>query len=366
LISSWPWAVALFIRMMKRGRAADAIGCGLACALAMLGKYYSGVLLLSLLATALWLPDWRRRLLSAPTALAVAVGVLCLAPHVNWLLSQTHGPLQYAQAAAGQETRGESLMRAFTFALAQIVFPLLAFLALRLAMEGPARHRAFWQAVSAPLRPRGDALWLLAVLPIAATMVATVVMGTRTASVWGLAIAAGLALLAASRARDAGAGVNLKKLWLTLMVIWSTITVLAPLWWHSRAALDTPSVAEPREELAQALHWAWRAEVGGPLPFVSGTRALAASTSFYGADHPRYWSVWNNTVETPWADAGEVMARGAMIVCESADLPCQELAQSWSADRRLLTVAKVARGFRFAPKDYVFYFVHPLAATRRL
>jgi 4-amino-4-deoxy-L-arabinose transferase-like glycosyltransferase len=364
LISTWPWAIALFVRLMKRGRPADALLCGLACALAMLGKYYSGVMLLSLLVTALWVPDWRARFFSAPTALALAVFAIAMAPHVSWLLAQTQGPLQYAQAAAGQESRGESLMRALTFALAQIVFPLLAFLALRLSLDGPARHRAFFQAVAAPLRPRGDALWLLAMLPILATMAATVLTGARTASVWGLAIAAGLALLAASRAREAGAGVNVKKLWFTLLVIWSTVAVLAPLWWQSRASLNTPSVAEPREELAHALQWAWRAEFASPLPYVSGTRALAASTAFYGQDHPRYWSMWNNSVETPWANAGEVMSRGAMIVCEVADLPCQSLAESWSADRRMLTVAKVARGFRFAPKDYVFYLVRPLTATR--
>jgi 4-amino-4-deoxy-L-arabinose transferase-like glycosyltransferase len=363
LISTWPWAVAMFVRLMQRGRAADALVCGLCCALAMLGKYYSAVLLLSLVATALWMPAWRRRFFSLPTAFAIAVFVLCLAPHLNWVLSQTHGPLQYAQAATGQESHGESVMRAFTFALAQVVFPLLAFLALRLALKGPARHQAFWQAVSAPLRPGRQPIWLLAMLPIVATMLITVVTGARTASVWGLAIAAGLALLATSRARDAGAQVSLPSLWKALGVVWIGIAVLAPLWWHSRAALNTPSVAEPREELAQALERTWRSEVGGQLPFVSGTRALAASAAFYGHDHPRYWSLWNNTVETPWADAGEVLARGALIVCETADLPCQKLAQAWSANPRLVTVSKVARGFQFAPKDYVFYLMPPLATT---
>ena len=365
LISTWPWALALFVRMMQRGRARDAVFCGLACALAMLGKYYSAVLLLSMLATALWLPAWRRRLLGAPFWLALAVFVICLAPHASWLLAQTHGPLQYAQAATGHESHSDSVMRALTFGLAQVVFPLLAFLAFRLALVGPARHRAFFQASSASLRPRNEPLWLLAVLPIVATMVITVVTGARTASVWGLAIAGGLSLLAASRARDAGATLSLPRLWKTLGVAWALVALLSPLWWQSRAAHATPAVAEPREELAQALVRVWHNEVGGPLPWVSGTRALAASTAFYGSDHPRYWSFWNTAVETPWADAAEVAARGAVIVCETSDLPCQGLAEAWSAEPRHLTVAKTSRGFRFTPKDYVFYLVHPAATTRR-
>ncbi len=360
LIATWPWVMALFVRLMTHGRSRDAWLCGVVAALAVLGKYYSGVLLLSLLVTALWLPQWRRRLLSAPMALAVLVFVLCLAPHVAWLLAQTEGPLQYAQAAAGQQSAAESMMRAFTFALAQVVFPVLAFLALRLALEGPARHRAFVHAVSAPLRPRGQAVWLMAMLPIITTMLATVATGARTASVWGLALAAGLALLAASRAHEAGATVNLNKLWRTMAVIWCAVCLLAPLWWLTRAQLGTASAVEPREELALALHSTWHQEVGGPLPYVSGTRALAASTAFYGHDHPQYWSVWNHRIETPWADAGDIAARGAMIVCETPDLPCQQLAQSWSAERRTLSVAKVARGFSFGPKEYVYYLVRPL------
>ena len=363
LISTWPWAVALFVRLMQRGGTRDAVLCGLALALAMLGKYYSAVLLCSLLASALWLPAWRARMFSAPAALAAAVFVVCVAPHASWLLAQSHGPLQYAQAATGQESHGASLMRAFTFALAQGVFPLLAFLAMRLALVGPARHQAFWQAASAPLRPRNEAVWLLAVLPIVVTMGVTVATGARTASVWGLAIAAGLALLAASRARDAGATLSLPRLWRTLAVVWVAVAVLAPLWWQARAILGTPAVAEPREELAQALSRAWRAEFGTPLPWVSGTRALAASTSFYAADHPRYWSLWNNLIETPWADAAEVHAHGAAIVCDNGDEACQSLAESWSAQPRSVSVAKVSRGHRFEPTSYVFYLVPPLAAA---
>ncbi len=363
LISTWPWAAALFVRLMQRGQARDAVLCGLACALAMLGKYYSGVLLLSFLATALWLPAWRTRLLSAPFALAVATFVVCVAPHANWLLSQVHGPLQYAQEATGQESHGASVMRAFSFALAQCVFPLLAFLALRLALTGAARHRGFFQAAFAPLLPRNEPIWWLAVLPILATMLATVITSARTASVWGLAIAFGLALLAASRARDAGAALSLPRLWRTLGVIWFAVAVLSPVWWQARAALGTPAVAEPREEMAHELNAIWRRETGIALQWVSGTRALAASVAFYAADHPRHWSLWNSAVETPWVDDNRVLAHGGVIVCDIADSDCERRAEAFSADRRSLSVAKSDRGFQFPAQRYVFYLLQPQATA---
>ncbi len=359
LIATWPWATALFVRWMQRGRPLDAVLCGLACALAMLGKYYSGVLLASLLVSALCLPAWRLRLRQPAFALALAVLAVALAPHVNWLLGQVSGPLQYAQDATGVETRGDSLLRSLRFALSMYVFPLLAFIVLGIALDGPARHRAFWQALSAPLRPRGDVIWLLAILPVIGTMLATLLTAARTASVWGLAISAGLALLAASRARDAGAEVNLSRLWRTIGVIAVAAAVLAPSWWLARAALATPAVAEPREELARALDDAWTDEFGTALPWVSGTRALAASAAFYADDHPRYWSLWNAAVETPWVDTAEVSRRGGIIVCERRDEACQALAENWSADRRRLRVAKSARGFIFQPTEYVFYLMPP-------
>jgi 4-amino-4-deoxy-L-arabinose transferase-like glycosyltransferase len=359
LISTWPWAIALFVRLMQRGRPQDAVLCGLACALAMLGKYYSAVLLLTLVCAALWLPVWRQRLLSPAVGLAVATFLICLAPHALWLVAQTEGPLQYAQAAAGHQSAGESVMRAFTFMLAQCVFPVIAWLTFAVALTGPHRLRTLWSASTSVLRPSGDVVWLLAVLPIVATMLGTVLTGARTASVWGLPISAGLALLAARRAHEAGAVLSLPRLWRTMAAIWLAVAVLSPVWWWSRAQLQTPAVSEPREELAQALAHTWRAEHGGRLPWVSGTRALAASTAFYAEGHPRYWSLWNSAIETPWADTSAVIKQGAIIVCDQADGPCQSLAETWSADRRSLHITKRAHGFHFPGRDYVVYLVPP-------
>lgn len=359
LISSWPWAMALFVRMMQRGRTADAMLCGLVCALAMLGKYYSGVMLVTLVACALLLPSWRQRLLTAAPWAALLVFVICMAPHTAWLLAQEHGPLQYAQAAAVKESHGQSLMRAFSFALSMWVFPLLAFFTFWFTLSGPRRALACWQALTSALRPRLEPLWLLGVAPIVATMIATVATGARTASVWGFPITAGVVLLAASRARASGAELQLPRLWRALAVIWLSVALLAPLWWLARAQLQTPAVTEPRAELAQGIDELWQLEHDGPLAWISGTRALAASVSFYSGGVARYWSLWNLSVETPWVDADDVLHQGGAIVCARDDEACQNLAETWTAVRRPLEVAKVARGHAFAPQVYWVYLLAP-------
>ena len=359
LISTWPWTMALFVRLMQRGRTQDALLCGVMAALALLGKYYSAVMLLSLLVTALWLPAWRTRLRTSSFLLASATAVLCFAPHANWLLSQTHGPLQYAQAATGQQLPSASLMRALNFALVQAVFPLLAFVALCTALEPGTRKRAFVAVLSAPVRPRSDPVWLLATLPVLATMAITLASGARTAWVWGLAIAAGLALLAVQRAHEAGARLNLRRLWSTLATAWLVVALLAPLWWHARASLRLPAVMEPRAELALDLSERWQAKHQRALPWITGTRALAASVSFYAPSHPRYWSLWQPATETPWVDVGQVLSQGGLIVCAQDDEACQEQAQAWSAERLAVSVAKSARGFQFEAQAFVVYWMSP-------
>ena len=359
LISSWPWAIALFVRMMQRGRPLDAVLCGLACALAMLGKYYSGVLLLSLICAALWRPAWRSRLLTATPWIAVAAFAIAFAPHLAWLLTQEQGPLQYAQKASIRQSHGDAIMRALHFALAQWVFPIVAFVVFWLSLVGPKRGQGLWQAITGFVRPRGDTVWLLAVLPVVATMLATVLTGARTASVWGLPIAAGVALLASQRAQRSGAELSLPRLWRALGVFWCAVALLSPVMWHFRAMVQATTVIEPREELAQAVEEAWRAEYAGALPSVTGSRTLAASVAFYAADRPRYWSMWNITLETPWVNAVDLARQGGVIVCATTDSLCQNMGGLRSVQRREIAVNKHVRGFQFPIHHYVLYFLPP-------
>ncbi len=358
LLSTWPLAAALFVRLMHRNRPIDAVGCGVVCALAMLGKYYSGVLLLSLVASACLLPQWRSRWRTVGPWLACAVFVACMTPHLAWLLAQTDGPLQYAAAATTPVSPGAWVQRARHFALSQWVF-LLPGLALLAFSLGGSRRAGLWQAATAVLRPRWDAPWLIGVLPIVATLAATVATGARTASVWGLPIAAGLTLLAVCRAREAGAAPDLPRLWRALVVAWIVAASAAPLWWLKQAAGASTGVAEPRAELAQALDGAWRDAFMVPLPWVSGSPALAASTSFYTGGQARYWSFSRPAVETPWVDIAAVRRDGGIIVCALDDAPCQKLADGLSTDRRSISVAKRVGGFDFAPVHYRYYLLLP-------
>jgi len=361
LVSTWPWAAACFVAMMQDGRRRDAVLCGLACALAMLGKYYSAVLLASLLVCGLMVPAWRSRFASIVPWLAVATMLLCLLPHASWLLVQHDGPIQYARAAAS-ESPSAAALRALHFGLAQWLFPTLAFGLLALAVDRERRAAAVLAALTSLARPRREAVWLLAVLPIIATMIATLLTGARTASVWGLPIAGGVSLLALSRARGTGARIDLRRAARGLCAVWVLVVLLAPLLWLYSARLGARAASEPREELAGAVDALWRAEFGGALPWVTGTRALAASVAFYADSHPRYWSLWN-AGETPWVETGRVFADGGVVICAVEDSACADMAAGWSQRRQQIEVAKHQRGFEFPASRYLLFVLPPRATS---
>ncbi|MDE1947520.1 MAG: glycosyltransferase family 39 protein [Burkholderiales bacterium] len=358
LVPTWLWAMALFVRLMQDGRRRDAIGCGLLCALAVLGKYYSGVLLLTLLASALIVPTWRRRFATGLPWLAIGVALLALLPHIVWLAAQTDGPLQYAREAAGRPPE-KAEMRALRFALAQLAFPALALGLLAGALGPRGRGAAIWAAVTAPLRPRREPAWLLAMLPIVLTVTATLVTGARTSTVWGMPIPLGLTLLAVCRAQARGATIDFGRARRILVASWVLVILLAPALWWVEARQGDDAAGEPRAELAAALDQDWRREFGTPLRWVSGTRVLAASTAFYADDHPGYWSLWGPAHETPWVDLKRVRAEGSVIVCAEDDRECQDAAARMSSRSTELEVAKHARGFRFAPRRYRVVVIAP-------
>ena len=74
LLSVWPWTAVAFLRWIKRGRAREAILAGAMAAVALLGKYFSMLLLVVLVAVALADQKGRRRVFSAQAVLLVAGG----------------------------------------------------------------------------------------------------------------------------------------------------------------------------------------------------------------------------------------------------------------------------------------------------
>jgi 4-amino-4-deoxy-L-arabinose transferase-like glycosyltransferase len=359
LVATWPWLTLFFVRFMQRGRSGDALAGGVAAALAMLGKYFSGVWIVSLLLCALIHAPWRARLASRGTWWAVAAFALVFAPHVAWLVDHEFGPVLYAQHAT-HDIAGSRLGRAGNFVAAQLLLPALGYLLLWLSTSLP-RGKAL-RVLAALARPSTDPLWLLAMLPLAVTALGTVATGARTSVVWGLPMCLGLVLLFAARLRDAEAQVRGLRALVVLALAWCVVVVGAPLVWRYEAERQSPTVADPRQELALAIDARWRDAYGSPLPWIAGTPSYAASIAFYAPSRPRYWSLERER-QTPWVEARQVQRDGGAVVCDKGDVPCQAGASARGLHGEIVSVAKDERGRHFAAREFILFLMAPDKAT---
>lgn len=358
LVAVWPWAMAFFVRFMRRGRAADALACGLACALAMLGKYFSVVLLASLLLAALAHRPWRARLHSAPALLALAAFALLLAPHVLWLAGHDFGPLAYMRKAT--EVASENpLLRALHFGYSHLAFPALGFGLIGVSVFGPGRGAAFIRALRDLLRPSTEPTWLLALLPVIVTVLGTALTGARTSVVWGLPMSMGPILFVAARLCRQGITPRARPAAVYLALMWIVVIALAPLTWWLNARHEAPAAADPREELAQAVAAQWHARFGTPLRWVTGSTVYAEAVAFYADTHPGYWSAADSRGQTPWVDTGRVRALGSAVVCDLADADCRALGARLGGPEQTVAVAKHFRGHDFAARAFAVYWIAP-------
>jgi 4-amino-4-deoxy-L-arabinose transferase-like glycosyltransferase len=359
LVATWPWLTLFFVRFMQHGRSRDALACGVAAALAMLGKYFSSVWIVSLLLCALMHAPWRARLASRGAWLMAAAFAIAFAPHVVWLADHHYGPLEYARQAT-QDIPGSRVARAGYFVAAQLLLPALGYLLLWLSTR--LRRGNVLQMLAAIARPSTDPLWTLAALPLVATALGTIASGARTSVVWGLPMCLGLVLLVASRLRDAGARVHGPRALAVLALAWCAVVVGAPLVWRGEAAQQSPVVTDPRQELAQAVDARWREAFGTPLAWVAGSPAYAASTAFYAPSRPGYWSL-DRERQSPWVDIQQVQRDGSALVCDQNDASCQRGGAALGARREIVTVAKIDRGWHFPARDFVLFLIPPDRAT---
>ncbi len=358
LVATWPWATAFFVRFMNRGRIGDAFACATAAALAMLGKYFSVVLLLALLLTALAHPPWRKRLLSRRALAALALFALLLAPHLMWLAEHDYAPLVYMREATNI-VHEHPLRRAVHFGYSHLFFPVLGFALLAISAAGPGRRAFVLAALRDLLRPSTAPVWLLALLPVVLTVLGTAITGARTSVVWGLPMSMGLILYFAVRLAAHGMAPQRRAAFVYLAVIWLAVIALAPLSWWLGARRSAPAMADPRAELAQAVAAQWSARYGAPLRWISGTPAYAASVAFYADSHPRYWAFADPQRESPWADLKALRQSGSAVVCEPDDADCLTRAGRLAGPGRILTVAKQARGFAFAARPFRVFELPP-------
>jgi hypothetical protein len=314
LISLWPLTALALLRALERPTWLSGVLFGIACAAALLAKYYSGLLLVACLLAALVSPA-RRRFFTAPAPyVAVATFAALIAPHAIWVLNHPAQPLGYAFAATHN---GRALALNFAWTTALLCLP-VAIAGLALARSG--RGKARLDAVVSRRRLEAELITLTAV-PYLLTVGLTLAFNLRGATAWAMPVFMLLPVIIAARMAPPSDLLVRNARWL-FFVAAAVICLVGPLAARHGVTTGRDGASDPRRPIAEAVTRMWRRNIGTKLPFIGGDNRLLSATTLFSSDHPLGWTGFNRRM-APWVRADAAATRGFAAVCLLADAECR-------------------------------------------
>ncbi len=321
----WALATYTFIRSYQTRSMGWSILAGAAAAAAMLGKYWSIVLLAGLGLAAL--ADRRRRDYFASRAplLTLGVGTALITPHLDWLIANHFVTFGYAMEMHSTTFWGAiPSVAAFVFGgAAYAVVPILIGIVLArpdravildtLWPSDPDR-RFILVAFGAPflfgcliaiaLQVGVHAIWtmsMLTLLPVALCS-SPLIRITRNGLVGAVAVAIAFPFF---------------------------MLAIAPAVAVADFGRDVDNYGDEYRLLAQAMQTAWARQTSVPLRVIGGPDAIVNGASFYFDRPPRTLVIYR-PAETPWVDQETVQKDGLAIVCPESVTPCVRLLDAYA------------------------------------
>ena len=316
LIPLWAMATWWFLRSFETRRTGWAVLAGIGAAAAMLGKYWSIMLLAGLGLAALTDPRRSAYFSSPAPYVTLAVGTILLTPNIYWLTTHLYMPFHYA-IEAHSRTDSPALLSAFLF-----IPNSLAYVAAPIVLSLLATQPSF-AAICDTLWPTDRSRRTLVVAfaaPFLFAILIAVALTVAIESMWSIgamtlvpAILLSSPLVAISR-RAAVALLALAVVFPLLMLAVSPLVAL------SAHLSGVPNYGSDYKLVAQAIDRIWRAHTDKPLRIV-GSTTLVNGFVFYFADQPSTFNI-DVPKETPWVGDDRIRRQGMAIVCPENEPFC--------------------------------------------
>jgi len=355
-LSLWPLVVWTFFASIERANLWWSIAFGVASGLAILGKYYAGLIVLACMLAVLLHPQRRSYLGSTRPYLAATACAVVLALNFFWLFN--HDFVSIRLHINQERTVDHPLTVA-----AHVLSFIGAFVLLALTMV-----LAFWfcfrpwsaakaKSVVADWRGNRVIVGCIAFAPVLLPAALLAPAGILLRSPWNdpafffvpLALVSAPRLLVTYRATAATVGA----------VAATTVLVLAlsPILAIGNFLTAQPAAVEPVVALARFATDTWRERVGKSLEFVAGSNDAAWSVSFYSPDHPQVFPGYSEflsqaDIDRRWKE------RGVLGICRAQDSWCSDMFSRSlpGAERVETTLTPTFLGLRRAPETYTLYF----------
>ncbi|HMD34359.1 MAG TPA: glycosyltransferase family 39 protein [Vicinamibacterales bacterium] len=374
LLSVWPWTAYAFFATLAaadvRSRLVAAVALGVLGAAAMLGKYYSGVLLASLFVISLSHRDHRRWYATAGPYVAAAVFALLLAPHAVWEMREGVPALRYIGTKIDPAI-SPSLMLAFL--LSGIYYAPLSWMAWIIMRR---RFGSIVTPVQWSVAPRS--LWLLTVLPAIVTVLFNLFARVHLTTHWAIPIWFALpALLATHLLPRIGEDFPWRRFVRGFAAFCAFVLVAAVGYTIVLSATGDPRYSLGRPEMVRAIEGRFAERFPSRRLFwAGGTWPESGALAFFGSGHPRAlpglpdesptlvnpYPAWRETPGVILCYAWPAYGRAG-----SHDTACEQSARDWLSARGrpvdVETVTYQADGWRFIrsePRNATVFWVVPL------
>ena len=300
-------------RALRHGRTIDWLAFGIAAALGLLGKYSTGLLLLSFAVFVLVEPTARARLKTVGPWLALGVAVAMLVPHALAVRDLHYGPLHFpfARAQAATAWYGH-LIFPLRFAMAQFVDVLGAMLLALLLWRGRGTAAPALDATDFDRRYVATLCWA----PFLFGLVISLVLGLRFKDMWGAPFWDFLGLFAVLSVIR-----GVPRLSRGFVALWLTIVAAGLVGYAGQFIVQTWTGAKPLRGqfsgrlLAATVDRGWRQTAGGaPLRYVVGDVWLAGNVAFALWRQRPAVMIDGNPALSPWIDGESLACAGAVLL----------------------------------------------------
>jgi hypothetical protein len=355
----WGLVTLAFLRSFETRKPAWAAFAGVAAAAAMLGKYWSLVLLLGFGIAALC--DRRRAdyFRSGAPWITIAAGAAALAPHFIWLYAHGFAPFDYA-VTTHPATLVEAARSGLAYMVGGIAYAAVPIVIAILATwpSRPALLDAVW-----PATPPRRLVLLGFALPFVLPALAAVATCSAVVSLWtigGMTLLPIVLLSSPQIVLPRPAARRVMGIALALPLLALAASPLIALVIHRQGV---PNRGTHYSDLAMHVERLWRQVTDKPLRIVSSYDNLVYGTVFYFSDRPSTFEIGTPAL-SPWIDAARVAREGIAFYCPVDEDRCVEamdryLAQWPPVRREEVSVSRTYFGVADEPDRFVIAIVPP-------
>ena len=361
LLSTWPIATYCFLRSFETRSLGWSAAAGAAAALAVLGKYYSIVLVAAFVIAALMHPRRFDYLRSPAPWIAAVVGLIVLAPHLHWFFTTGGMTLSYARQVHGGLSMAALLWQAVSSTVSAAGYVIVLLLAYLLIVRPDRRtlRATLW-----PADPDRRMLVVLLAAPLLLPIVVMPLSGIKYSALWTLPAWFLLPIVLLSPPQAVVQRLDAVRL--AFVVLCMSLAVLAAspaIAWVRFIGEEAKPARAHYAAVSQELTRVWRLNTKQPLAIVASSTDFANAASFYSADHPRSWDLADPQL-TPWIAKDRPPRDGWAAVCPATEQHCMLLAdraaaQSAGVIRQEFEHAATFFGRRGPPIRFIFVLVPP-------